>query len=131
MALNQSSSNHFSGPLDQQQVGSTSTKLKLPLQLDVVVLIVVVGVEWFGLTGSLQILSQLPGLKGRFDLGDEGWEFRPKLGMVIGCFNEVQELLTDEVVESFGNTKVGFDASGCPALLDPDFVKESHALATG
>ncbi len=57
------------------------------------------------------------------------WDFRPELCIFVGGFEEVQEFLANEVGQSLLRSEVVFDASGCFALLDPDFVKFQHKFS--
>ena len=84
------------------------------------VLIVEAGIERLGLTCRLQILGQLPSLEDRLDLGDEGGDLGPELGVGFSGFEEVQELFADEIVECIVSAELGLDLSGRFALLDPD-----------
>ncbi len=66
--------------------------------VDILILIIVEpGIERVGLTSCLQIHSQLPGLEDRLDLGNEGRDFRPEVGIGFSGFEVVQELFADKI----------------------------------
>jgi hypothetical protein len=75
----------------QEQIGSGAAKFIESLHFDVLgdhVFIVIIDawIEWLGLACRFQILGQLPGLEDRLDLGNEGRDFRPKVGKPLGGF---------------------------------------------
>ena len=120
------------GTFNKQEIGSRTAKLILSLifddfGVDILILIVEAGIERLGLTSRLQILSQLPSLEDRLDPADEGRDLSPELGVGFGGFEEVQELLADEVVEGILSAELGLDLAGRFALLDPDFAELSSS----
>ncbi len=114
---------------NQQQVGSRTAKIILPLHFDelgvdiLIFIIVEAGIEWLGLTGSLQILSQLPGLEDRLDLGNEGRDFRPEVREPLGGFQVVKELLTDEIPECLVGPELVLDHPCGITLFNPDLAR--------
>jgi hypothetical protein len=97
-----------------------------PVYLDflgVFILVVEARVERLGLPGGLQIFGQLPVLEDRLDLSDERRDLGPEVGVGLGGFEEVQELLADEVREGVGSTEVVLDSPGRLTRLDPDFAE--------
>ena len=118
------------GSFNEQQVPGRALDVFLPVHLDVlgVFILVVQGrVERLGLPGGLQVLGELPGLEDRLDLGDEDRDLRTEIGMRFRRFEEVQELLADEVGEGIRGSELVLDPPARLALLDPAFG-EFHVL---
>ena len=81
------------------------------------------GIERLGLPCIVEAFRKLPRLEDALDLGNEGWDFRLKGRLILGGLQVVQELLLNEVCESLLRSELVLDASGCLALLDPDFAQ--------
>jgi hypothetical protein len=79
----------------------------------------------------LQAFRQSPRLEEALDLGDEGRNSRLKRRVLFGGFEVVQELLAHEVGQCLLRAELVLDASGCLALLDPDFVQLHPLLLFG
>ncbi|MGZ3472712.1 MAG: hypothetical protein ACXVA6_22375, partial [Isosphaeraceae bacterium] len=112
----------------KQEIVSRTAKLILSLIFDefggdILIFIVEAGIEWLGLTGRLQILSQLPSLENRLDPADEGRDLSPELGVGFSGLEEVQKLFPDEVVEGILSAELGLNLSGRFALLNPNFAR--------
>jgi hypothetical protein len=56
------------------------------------------------------------------NLGDECRNLRSEVGVGLSSFEEIQELLPDQVFEGLLHPEFVFDALGGLAPLDPDFV---------
>jgi hypothetical protein len=80
-------------------------------------------IERLRLPSRFQVSGQLPALEDALDLGNEGWNFRSELGIGLGGFEEVQEFLTDEIIEGLLPPEIVVDVPTSFALLDPNLVK--------
>jgi hypothetical protein len=92
----------LSCPFHQEQIGSGAAKVIESLHFDVLgdhVFIVIIDawIEWLGLACRFQKLGQLPGLEDRLDFGNEGRDFRPKVGKPLGGFEIIQEFFANEI----------------------------------
>ena len=76
------------------------------------------------------ILGQSPMLEDAFDLGDELRVFFSEFGVGLGCFEELQKLLANEVIKGLLPPLAAFNVAGRFALLDPDFA-EFHFQSLG
>ena len=74
-----------------------------------------------------QILGELPTLKNDLDLSDEDRDLRSKLSLGLSGFEEVQELLADQVAEGFVGAEFALDVTSRLTLLDPYLAKD-HVL---
>lgn len=127
----------FSCPLDQPQVASTLADIFLPHVFDFVFFefdhfftengmlswLKKFRIKWPRLPCHFQILSQLPSLEDRLNLGDERWNLCPKVSVGFGSFEEVQELLADQVIEGLRRAELVFAVFCGFALFDPNLVR--------
>ncbi len=60
--------------------------------LVVLVRLMVGAIKRFGLAGLLQALSQLPRLENRLDLGNEGRNLSPKVGIRFSGFDRLENI---------------------------------------
>lgn len=72
----------------------------------------------------------MPRLEDGFNLGNEGRDFGPDVGMIINRSQEVQKLIADEVVQGLLGAKLVLDAPGRLALLDSDFARVHSAWSS-
>src|SRR5271157_3563419 len=119
------------GTFHEQQVGRRTADLTLSVQLDHfwVFVLIVIWIERLRLPSRLQVFSQFPGLEDGLDLSHEGRDLRTELKVVFSGFEEVQELLTDQIVEGILSAKLSLDLESCIALFFPDFA-ESHWMSS-
>jgi hypothetical protein len=80
-------------------------------------------IERFRLPRPLQVVGQLPRLEDLLDLGDECRDLGPEVGVGLGSFQEVQELLADEVLQRLLRAEFVLDALSSFALFDPNLVE--------
>jgi hypothetical protein len=76
---------------DQEPVSGRAPDVVLAFVLDdfrVFFLVVQARVEGLGLPGRVEVPGQLPGLKDLPDLGGEGGDFRPEVGVRLGRFED-------------------------------------------
>jgi hypothetical protein len=43
------------------------------------------------------VVTDLPEAEHAFNLGQEKWQFQRKIGMLVACLNELQELLPNQI----------------------------------
>ena len=92
----------------------------------VFIVIIDAWIEWLGLACRFQKLGQLPGLEDRLDLGNEGRDFRPKVGKPLGGFEIIQEYFAEEICECFVGPELVLDHPCGVTLLDPDLAGIHH-----
>src|SRR5271166_2278374 len=81
------------------------------------------GSEILCLLQAIKIIADYFGRKKPPDLPDEVRHLGSEKGILLGCPEEGEELFTDEIVQSAGQTEVVTDVFSRRALLDPDFME--------
>jgi hypothetical protein len=69
------------------------------------------------------VVADLREAEYAFNLGQEKWQFQRKIGMLVACLNEMQELFPNQILQRVGESETPLYLTGRFALGDPSPMK--------